>query len=144
MMTETRWQTDDSGMLRGVRYHDGVLESLDYTAGDRIRLRIRATSGELLFVEVAGLADVFVELWSGNIISDIFVRPIAAVPLAPGISDGPWNTLLRGRVKSENDASQRARNIALRFPDHHFLHVLCSYGGVLAAVGQSVTIKTQV
>src|SRR5690242_18524709 len=98
MTNETIWQTDDRGMLRGVRYHDGVLESLDYSAGDRIRLKIRATSGELLFVEVAGLADAFVELWAGNIISDIFVWPVAAVPLALSVSDSPWNTLLRGRV----------------------------------------------
>jgi hypothetical protein len=144
MTNETAWQTDNSGMLRGVRYHDGVLESLDYIAGDHIRIRIRATSGELLFVEVAGLADMFVELWAGNIISDIFVWPVAAVPLvALGFSDGPWNTLLRGRVKSEKDASEAARDLARRFPDYHFVHVLCSYGGVLAAVGQSVTIKAQ-
>src|SRR5215469_3464910 len=103
-MAETKWQTDESGMVRGVRYHDGSLESLEYVADDHIRVRIRATSGELLFVTVVGLADAFVELWAGGIISYIFVWPVTAVPQAFHASDTPWNTLLRGRITSEEAA----------------------------------------
>lgn len=67
-------------MLRGVRYHDGVLESLEFVAGDQVTLKIRATSAELLTVKAIGLTDVFVELWAGNIILDIFIWRLDEVP----------------------------------------------------------------
>jgi hypothetical protein len=96
-MTDTRWQTDVHGMLRGVRYHDGVLESLEFVAGDQVTLKIRATSAELLTVKAIGLTDVFVELWAGNIILDIFIWRLDEVP--PLVGRRHKKAILLGRVE---------------------------------------------
>ena len=123
-----------------MRYHDGALEGLEYAAADQITLRIRATSSELLTVKVTGLIDVFVELGVGNIVSDIFIWRLNEVPLAVSVPDGPWNTLFRGRARLEEDINSLSGTMKRHHPDCHFLHVLCSYGGTLAAVGRSIEI----
>ena len=142
-MSGIEWRTDVHGMLRGVRYHDGLLESLEFVSGDQLTLKIRATSAELLTARATGLTDAFVELWAGNIISDIFIWRLGEAPAATSVRDGPWNTLFRGRAKSLDEIAELAADVKQRHADHCLLHVLCSYGGTLVAVGRNIEIDMQ-
>jgi hypothetical protein len=142
MTSQLQWRTDKDGMLLGPRAHDGTIHGLDYGEDESLVLRVRRTGGDFVAIKVSGVKHVgVVQFRSGAIVSEIFAwklrdfsNEIRDVP------DGPWNVLFAGDLKF-HDVQKAAERLIETWPDCYLLHVLCSYGGTLAALGSSIVIE---
>lgn len=137
------WTTDTAGRMLGFGYHDASLTGLEWEDKRHLRLTF-ATPGGITTVEMSDLDTVTLrDVWNGLIVSDMFAWPITSVPEAVwDIADGAWHSLLAGRVHKADERS-KAAEIIRRKPSGFLVQVLSSYGGTLAAVCGSITVRTE-
>ena len=130
--SELSYSTDKNGLVTGVRYHDGKI--IAYSFEEHLgSIQVRDVDGGLVQFELRGLDVWTLEFWNWPIVNDISVWKIAEVTRELG----EWKTLLGSRTK---DIEAAAANLIQKMPDAFLFHVDCSYGGVLAAVCDHVSV----
>jgi hypothetical protein len=134
----TRWSTDENGMVIGVRYHDGELQQLTYSV-EQLTFVVRSVDAAVLKVAVLALLDCRIELWGGNIVSDIFYWPVTQAPIGLPVRKEAWTNLWHGRGTPDGQLEQEIRTVGERCPNGKLLHVEFSYGGSLTALAAEIT-----
>jgi hypothetical protein len=134
MKSEIAWQTDENGMLLGVRAHDSTLVKFVVSEA-KLEFGMRRLSGDIVGVELSGVREFsVVELWNGAIVSEFWVWNVHSVPETSwSTPDSAWNVLFSNRM-SVSDAKREAAKIALARPKAFLVQLACSYGGAVAAV----------
>jgi hypothetical protein len=141
-MIDLEWRTDLNGMILGARVHDGTLTRFELAEAVDTKIEIRRISGELVVFVLSGLGEWSVlELRDGAIVSEVFAWRTSVVPETTWLTgDSGWSALYRGLLP-EQDARQRAAQIVRQRPNAWLFQIGFSYGGILAAVCDSITIQ---
>jgi hypothetical protein len=141
MKFQIAWHTDPSGMLVGARVHDSHLVKFAVTDAVSLEFGMWRLSSDIVTAELVGLGEFNVAaLWSGAIISEIFVWNVCAVPEECwSVPDSAWNVLLGNEMKLL-DKKREAARIAQKRPNAQLVQFACSYGGNLAAVCDRIAI----
>jgi hypothetical protein len=142
MKFELSWTTDENGMLLGARVHDSQIIRFMFAESVGVQLEMRRSNGEMVALELSGLTNLnVVSLWSGAIVSEIFVWEVGSVPeICWDISDSAWNVLFAGQVASMGARKAEAEKIAHNRPGALLVQLACSYGGTFAAVCDRVAV----
>jgi hypothetical protein len=134
------WQTDPTGLLRGVSVHDGHLTGLLYSPR-RLRVAVLNIAGETIQFELSGVQELTIgELWNGAIVGSIYAWKASDVPdTSWGTPDSGWGALFRNRVAAV-DAGLMVRRIRGRAPEPWLVQLECSYGGFIAALCEALQV----
>ena len=134
MRTEVELTTDESGQLRGVRYHDGYMAR--FLLDDQLTFSVRATDDSLAELVLSEIKTLCTDpIWESAIITDIDVWKAGGAPIRY------WKNLLQGREGREGIEAHRARYLP-ECADFWLVEVTTAYGGGFTCLCKGIEVFT--
>lgn len=135
--TEVTWNTDANGMLLGARAHDGLIADLSYSK-NLLSVRVKRVAGDFVLFEFDEVTELNLTFWEGSILSEVFAWKLDAFAGDASLSsENAWKFLYRERAV---DLTREVERTIKKKPKSMLIHLLCSYGGEIAAICNRVTI----
>lgn len=139
-MKTTEVVTDGYGQVVGGGIHDTVIQSFNFTEGDRFDICLRDSSGNKKCMSLRGIEKIgFKDLVNGTIISEIFYWPLAEGCVPLNSENEAWRVLLGGNYQ-ERDFEYIVFRLMAQHATHALVFFESSYGGSIAVICREMAL----
>lgn len=130
MKSAPSWKTDQHGMVRGARIHDGNIIGVSIAVDEMLSFKVRRVNGEIVRFEFTGLRDFNAAIWNTPIILSFYIWKLDSAPVSA------WTSL----YAPISAVQERAARTMKQSPESFIAIVDTSYGGELAVVFDHMSI----
>ena len=132
-------QTNAYGMLQSGHPHDAALDRLEFRDGT-LRLGWKKEDGARYRLELGAIHHQCLTHFLGvQILSEIYIWPLADASKAATIPAAAWGTLLSSTCRAEKIPAEATR-ITVQHPGASFVLCEFSYGGDMAVICKTVAL----
>ena len=133
MLTPLSLQTDVYGILQSGRSHDAVLDTLEFR-DDTLKLGWTKEDGARFQLQLGAVHHQCLKDFLGRqILSEIYIWPLADASKAGAIPAAAWGTLLSSTCRVEKIPAEATR-ITIQHPGASLVLCEFSYGGEIAVI----------